>query len=299
MRSLISLPFVLSLALVACEGTSNTPPEPIDELAEPGQPVPEIGSANGMVRRYGAAVRVGNGLARAYTIGDPSGRSRPIEIGVAMDERSMEGLPAATAHGSGSGSEHDHGGAREYLVPLPQRHGTDIQLIELNWNPAGHEPPGIYDIPHFDFHFYTINKAQRDSMSPADPQFMTKAGRYPSADFIPPGYVVLPPAPAPIPVVPRMGVHWSNVTSPELQPPSSPNHARFTQTFIHGSYNGQFIFTEPMITRDFLLTKPDLLLPLSQPARVPSGALVATAYRVRWDAQAREYRIALTGLTVR
>ena len=24
----------------------------------------------------------------------------------------------------------------------------------LNWNPHGHIPPGIYDRPHFDVHFY-------------------------------------------------------------------------------------------------------------------------------------------------
>jgi hypothetical protein len=26
--------------------------------------------------------------------------------------------------------------------------------VGLNWNPHGHIPPGVYDLPHFDFHFY-------------------------------------------------------------------------------------------------------------------------------------------------
>jgi len=51
--------------------------------------------------------------------------------------------------------------------------------------------------------------------------------------------------------------------------PASPelNGQPFTRTFLHGTYNGTFIFWEPLITLAFLKTKPsethDLKLPQS------------------------------------
>jgi hypothetical protein len=65
---------------------------------------------------------------------------------------------------------------------------------------------------------------------------------------------LLAPAPAYLPAtyinpgggVPQMGVHWIDVTSPEL------NGAPFTQTFIYGSYNNKVTFYEPMITEEFI-----------------------------------------------
>lgn len=93
--------------------------------------------------------------------------------------------------------------------------------------------------------------------------------------------MVLPPAPAPVSAVPRMGVHWLEIASPELQDPVSPDHHAFTYTFIHGSWNGKFIFDEPMITRAFLLTQPDLTLPLSQPAQFTRPGYYPTNYRIQ------------------
>ena len=54
-----------------------------------------------------------------------------------------------------------------------------------------------------------------------------------------------------------MGVHWIDVRSPELQGLlGKPERAKpFTATFIHGAWNGKFIFDEPMVTRAHLLAK--------------------------------------------
>ncbi|MES3035514.1 MAG: DUF5602 domain-containing protein [Gemmatimonadota bacterium] len=257
------------------------------------------GELPGTVRQYGQPVRVGNGRARSYAILDQQNNGTPVEIGVALDEDALEGLAPPMNHAAAGGSEHEHMGMQEYLLPLPVNHGTQFKFIELDWNPAGHEPPGIYDIPHFDFHFYSITREQRDAIVPSDPEFMKKAANFPAADLVPAAYMVLPPAPAPVPAVPKMGVHWSNLTSPEIQPPNSPNYAPFTHTFIYGSWDGQFTFAEPMITRAFLLTKPDVTVPLSPAARYVEGTYSAGSYRIRWDARAREYRVALSSLTKR
>lgn len=294
MRTRQFIPLLIPLMFAACES------ENINEVATSSARVP--GDIDGAVRRYGAPLKVGEGRGRSYVVVNPRDRNTPLEIGVALDAAALQGLPMPVPHAAGTaaaGDEHAHLGATELLLPLPANHGTQYKLIELNWNPAGHEPPGIYDIPHFDFHFYSITKDARDAIVPTDPEFITKAARFPAADLVPAGFMVLPPTPAPVPAVPRMGVHWSNLAAPELQPPGSPTRAAFTQTFIFGSWNGDFIFAEPMITRDYLLTKPNVTIPIAPAARYIAGTYAPTAYRITYDAARREYRIALSGLTKR
>jgi hypothetical protein len=41
----------------------------------------------------------------------------------------------------------------------------------------------VYDLPHFDFHFYTVPVEVRNSILPSDPQYATKAANYPTADY--------------------------------------------------------------------------------------------------------------------
>jgi hypothetical protein len=282
-----------SLMIVGCDSRETTVAE--DVAARRGS-AERDDDARGN-RQYGAPVKVGNGRARSYVVRrERDGRT--VEVGVALDEAALAGLPARSAH-AGGGDGHAHVDTYEYRLALPRRHGTPVQHITVDWNPGGHEPPGIYDVAHFDFHFYNISQADRDAIVPTDPEFMTKAARYPAPSAAPAGFMVLPPAPAPAPAVPNMGVHWSNLAAPELQPPGSPQYAPFSHTFIYGSWNGSFIFAEPMITRAFLLTKPDITVPVSPIPRDARMGIVTTSYRIRWDAKAREYRIALSGLSAR
>ena len=247
---------------------------------------------------------LGRGHARAYVLRDAAGA--PVEIGVALDELALEGLPAP-----GTGHHGAHGEMHEYIVPLPDGHGTPFQFVELDWNPGGHEPPGVYDTPHFDFHFYTITKAERDAIDPADPRYADRANRMPAADLVPQFNDVPRPPGTPVAAtaVPRMGVHMVDVRSPELQALlGRPEAYRpFTATFIHGAWDGRVTFWEPMITRAHLLAKRaasdpsvrDELIELPLPKRYEVPGHYPLAYRIAWDAQAREYRVALARLTAR
>jgi hypothetical protein len=88
-----------------------------------------------------------------------------------------------------------------------------------------------------------------------------------------------------------MGLHWSDTTSAEF------HGQTFTRTFVAGSWNGQFTFIEPMVTRAYLLTKPaDLVAVRTQSLRVAGGYYPA-AYRVGWDTASTEWHVALAGLT--
>jgi hypothetical protein len=146
---------------------------------------------------------------------------------------------------------------------------------------------------------------------PSDPRFEEKANNVPSGDYVPPANAVLgPPGAKPAAVaVPMMGVHWVDMRSHELQKllGNAAGYQPFTATFIHGSWDGRFHFWEPMITRAYIEAKKsasdpavrDEIISIPTPAKYHVPGAYPSAYRITWDAQAREYRIALTGMTKR
>jgi len=280
------------------------------------RPAPATGAADAIdtstvQRRYGAPVRVGNGLARTYVALDRRRGNVPVEVGVALDERALEGLPAPNPHAAAAanGGGHEHLDNHVYLLDLPAGDVAPYRFVELDWNPGGHEPPGIYDEPHFDFHFYTVPEAERAAVVPSDPEFQRKADNLPPEGERPPFYAMAAPPGAPAPGVPLMGVHWIDTRSPELQKMfGNPDAWRpFTTTFIYGSWNGGFTFLEPMITRAHILAKKTAADPAVRDQVIPvptfpshrAAGYYPSAYRIAWDEQAKEYRIALTQLAWR
>jgi hypothetical protein len=271
--------FLVALALTGLAGGNSSKP------LDPPSPVP------GTQRHYGSAVALGKGEARTYVTVDPR-TGATTEVGVALDEAALEGLPAA---GSQSGGGHEHHDS--YLLSLPAPNRTPYQFVELNWNPNGHGGP--YTAPHFDFHFYRVPLADRDAIDPTTPDFAARAAHLPPSDLFPAGYVSshllmkLTPAEA---AVPKMGLHWIDTSAPELPPTNQP----FTATFIVGSWDGKVIFDEPMITRDYILAQRSKRtateFAVATTRRSSPAGFYLTGYRLSYDAQWKEYRIALTGL---
>lgn len=299
MRSTYIAPAILSaLALAACAGVES----PTTTLAAGAREV-----APGIHRMYGTPLKVGNGRGRAYVELDARDDNAPRELGIALDEAALEGLPT-----DGTGHHGGHGTVHQYNFALPPNHATPFRFVEVNWNPTGHEPDGVYEgFPHFDFHFWTADSSLRASIVPENPRYVDAANALPTAEYVPASNAVLGPpgAPPSAITVPRMGVHWVDLRSPELQKLLGNDAAwkPFTATFIHGSWDGQFVFWEPMITRAYLLAKKtatdaavrDEVLPIGMPAKYQVPGYYPQAYRITWDDKAREYRIALTGLVAR
>jgi hypothetical protein len=293
-----------SLALLTLAATSACSDE---STAAPAGPTDVVTLPNGISRQYGPSVTLGNGTARTYVLFDKAQQGRVIELGVALTAEALEGLPAPMNMPAGGGDGHEHVDSHEYLLQMPATNGTPFTFLELDWNPQGHEIPGIYTIPHFDFHFYTITKAERDAILPTDAQFQQKAENLPPNAMVPQFYSTLTPPDTPTPAVPKMGVHWIDVRSPEIQALlGKPELAKpFTTTFIYGSWNGRFTFVEPMITRDFILgrrtaataAQRDSVIALPMGEKASPAGMYPAAYRIAWDAAASEYRIALTQLT--
>ena len=221
---------------------------------------------------------LGAGQARSWVRLDRDGN--PVAVGVTFSENALETLPKEPPAGA-------EGVAISLALP-EEAAATPFKHIGLDYNPHGHEPVKIYDTAHFDFHFYMISETEREGIT-ATGDGLAKGNRQPAAEFIPEGYVAVPNG-----LVPRMGAHWVNPAGREL------NGQPFTTTFLFGSYDGRLIFAEPMITKSFLEAKTNVTelikLPKSYERR---GAYYPAKYSIRYDAAAREYTVALEGMTQR
>jgi hypothetical protein len=217
----------------------------------------------------GAEVPFGNGSARTEVRVEGA---TVASVAVVLSENALDGLPTQLPPMT----------SQEFILPLPAAAPALVfNQVAVNWQPVGHPPMNIYTVPHFDVHFYMINAQQRDAITPADPQFAAKTARQPAADAVPLAYTLDPAA------IPRMGVHSAPSNAPELQ------GAPFASTFVYGFYDGAMIFLEPMMTRAFLLARPDTTIRMATPARYPLPGAYPTAYAYKYDAVARERRIEL------
>jgi hypothetical protein len=213
---------------------------------------------------FGPVVTVGAGTGRAYVTLDRTGV--PTDLGVSFTEAVLTGLPAAST---------------EFVFVLPpQASVTPFKHLVLNWWPMGHPPPMIYTVPHFDAHFYMITLAERLAIVPE------KLALRPAQEFVPEGYVAGMS-------IPQMGMHWNDPEAPEHK--GEP----FTKTFFFGSYDGAFIFAEPMVTIAYLETKPAVVTPLKLPGKYATRGYQPTSYTLAHDAGTQEYRIALSGFVSR
>lgn len=223
----------------------------------------------------GADIALGQGTAHTEAVVTSSGETQSLSV--VLSEQALQGLPMPAT-----------GPGPEFLIPMPTGlTGSVFNHATLNWQPNGHAPVGTFDKPHFDVHFYLLSMAERDAMTPADPQFAAKAIVRPGAEFEPASYVGDAFA------IPRMGTHWTDRSAPEH------HGGTFTRSFIYGYYEGKLAFIEPMMTVAFLQSNPSGEIALPQPARYQRSGSYPTKWAVRHDVTRREYRVELLGFAQR
>jgi hypothetical protein len=224
---------------------------------------------------YGKSVKIGRGFARIAVKTDAAGK--PVSVQVRMSRYALSGLPTKL-------SKMNKEGSWEYALPMPTKGPrTGYREVVVDWNPHGHPPPHIYTVPHFDFHFYLTSMAQVAKVNftgPSDP-----ATKVSDTGLVPAGYKVIPDT-----AVNQMGVHAVDLAAPEF-------HGKpFTATFIYGYYKGKLTFIEPMITRAYLLKRPNKSWAVKTPQRYSFAAAYPTRYSVRYEAAHKAYVISLEGL---
>lgn len=223
-------------------------------------------NADKTVSFYSSVVHMGNGNVRTYYTEKLNGT--PVEVGIILNEAALMNLPTTP---------------QSIAIPFHMKaKATTFTHVYIDWNPQGHEPEHVYDKPHFDFHFYFgFTNEQRLAIGPNDTvQFASQ----PDSIFMPPMYLHLPGG------VPQMGAHWVDLLAPEL------NGGTFTKTFIFGSYNGKFIFLEPMITLAYLQWHPNESIAIRQPAEFQKEGYYPLKYSIRYAMNPNRYIISLTDL---
>jgi len=256
-------------------------------------------------RSLGANSSVGNGTVSSYAELDKSGA--PKAIGIVFQASALDGLPTAHSDGHHCFDRNKDGkidlqaeclAAHEWVIPLPseaaRRSEIPFKWLGLNWNPSGHIPPGVYDLPHFDVHFYIdpIEKVFALESGPCGPEFVRCDQFELAAKPLPSNYMN-PDFKNVGAVAPAMGNHLIDQTSPEF------NGKKFTRTWIYGVYDGRVTFYEEMVTRDYLLSRPTACFPIKSAAAVGVRGYYPTQSCIRYNSQANEYTISIEGFTLR
>lgn len=214
----------------------------------------------------GESIALGQGMVRVWEQTDDDGNL--AAVGLTFTEATLQGLPHET---------------KQFSMMLPQKAANSPFIhVLFDWNPHGHEPPGIYDTPHFDFHFYLTSPEARTATIPGPDTIAV------NPDYIPQDYFSTGAS------VPNMGTHWLDTFAPEL------NGQPFEKTFIYGFYRGHMTFLEPMVTKAFFESNPDVSIPIKQPAKFErTGVYYPANYRIRYDAQNKEYSVVLETMTMK
>ncbi|HET7550103.1 MAG TPA: DUF5602 domain-containing protein [Gemmatimonadaceae bacterium] len=220
-------------------------------------------SPDAAVEVDGPPVSVGNGTAQSFIM--QNGKV-VTTVGIKLSDGALDGLPAEMS---------------EWKLAMPSSASAPPwDHMTLDWNPQGHEPAPIYGVPHFDFHFYMIPDAEQAAIAGGPDNTPVES------QFVPRDYA------SQVISVPGMGVHWADTLSAEFH--GTP----FTKTFIYGFYQGQMVFVEPMVTRDFLASHPDVSSPVKQAESYQTPGSYPTSYSVRYDASQHATFIELDSLAV-
>lgn len=233
-------------------------------------------SAFGQVGTHaGSAVAIGKG--EAYAMVRTGSDGAVTSIGVVMTAAALDGLPTRVP-----GERSDV----PYLLPMPASGPkTVVDHVVVNWEPTGHAPSKVYDVPHFDFHFYVVDRGEVERIVFASPDESGAPDQQPPAELMAAGYI-LPPGTAKS----KMGVHAVNPASGEFQ------QQPFNAAFIYGYYNKRLTFIEPMVSLAYLKSKPSVSLPVSRPAKYSWPGAYPSSYRVAFDEAHQAYEIALEDL---
>ena len=118
--------------------------------------------------------RLSNGFLQTYVLLDDGGD--PIEVGVQMDLGLFDTDEMPTRKSDGKYDIYDpedrsgdpvwYCCGHEAELTFPGKVAKEIPFAHLvaNYSPLGHNPPDIYDVAHWDFHFYAIKRQERLSV---------------------------------------------------------------------------------------------------------------------------------------
>jgi hypothetical protein len=261
---------------------------------------------DGAVERVpGWSAELGQGTVSSYAELDAGGA--PRALGVLFSAKALDGLPDGAASRRHCFDRNRDGrldlatecmNHTEVVMPLPdavaRRADLPFKWVLLTWQPHGHIPPGVYDVPHFDVHFYMQPMAEVFGIGagPCGPEFV-RCDQFEAARRPVPSAHMHPDFKDVEAVVPAMGNHLVDLTGPEF------NKQPFTRTWIYGTYGGQVTFYEEMVASAFLLSRPSACFPIKTPPAVAQRGYYPTQACYRHDARTGDTTVAMEGFVLR
>jgi hypothetical protein len=243
---------------------------------------------------------LGNGRVASYA--ELTRQGEPTAIGIVFSPTALEGLPTDHATLRHCVDRNKDGTidrmteclhTYEHVLPLPdavtRRADIPFKWVLLNWNPMGHIPPAIYDVPHFDVHFFIEPVANVFALEagPCGLEFI-RCDQFEIAKRpVPPNYMH-PDFKNVDAVVPAMGNHLIDLTGPEFT-----EKQPFTRSWIFGVYDGRVTFYEEMVSRATLLGKPRSCSPIKAPGAVAISGFYPTVSCLRHDAATSETTVSM------
>lgn len=244
----------------------------------------------------GEEFEVGKGSVMTYATKNPAGNLS--SLGVHLDGDAFSFYDTEWEQLSESEKEEE---MLEAHLSFPDEVDThQFTFSGFHYNPTGHPPPGIYTVPHFDFHFYFIEETTVENIP-----FGIAAYDIPD-EQMPPDYIFGDPRV----IEPVMGEHLLDSTAPEV---INQDQSLFTHTNIYGVYDpdidpgepddtveippfgevpvyggdgtGRLTFVEPMITNDFIrnsLTE-EMAVEIATPDVFPVADAYPTQYVMKPD----------------
>lgn len=218
------------------------------------------------VTHDGQTLALGQGQVTAYERVAADGSL--LAVGVRFDESALTGLPTDDT---------------PMTLTLPKKAATSpFDHVGFDWVAHGHFPQPIYGVPHFDVHFYTVDNQVLAAIEPGPDAVL------PEPQYMPKDYM------STFDAVPFMGTHYLDSTAAELH--GTP----FDKTFIYGFYRGDLVFMEPMITKAYFESKPNVTVDIKQPAAFKrTGKAFPTKYTISYDGTAKRYTVELTAMQMR
>ena len=273
----------VAFAVAACD-------QPPPSVAVPAQAAVE--------RIEGGYADVGTGRISTYAEMEARG---PKAIGVSFSSSFMNAPPASHSDQRRCADRNKDGVVdrpgecnmwHEWAVPLPteatRRPEVPFKWALINWSPMGHIPPGVYDLPHFDVHFYLepMESVFAIEPGPCGPEFV-RCDQFKLAKKSVPGNYIHADYKDVDAVAPAMGNHLIDLTSPEFK------GQRFTRSWIFGVYDGRITFYEEMLSRDYILSKPDRCHPIKAAPAVERAGYYPTVSCVRYDSARDTYNVSM------
>lgn len=222
----------------------------------------------------GESIEVGNGTVTAYATTTAAGTA--ISLGVHIDGAAMAAFgdeevdvnldfPTTTA----AGDAVDH---------------HQFRFVRFEYLPDGHIPEGVYDVPHFDFHFFMLDEQTVEAIEPHPAQYTIPKPQMPEAHIRPPLVDTDDDGEPDAPLVEKR--RGEPITDPRFS--EYQEDGEFTHTHLYGGYDpdgdgtGRLILFEPMITTDFV-DQLDTLLEVE--LQTPSAYFTADEYPTAYVVQ--------------